>query len=174
MFRGKKEFIIFFALFILFLVIRSPGLRLPYHQDEYKWPIIVNPALTEPGGIPHPPVGEFIYREFGRIAGYDNFRYVPFAFSILNFFLLFYLVKNIFNTKTAFWSVFLFSISFYSLLASLMVDTDGAIMPFFFLVMTIAYYKVKKMEIRNPHLKSFAEIRNWFWLILLIAGATGG
>ena len=60
---SKKEYIILLGIVVLFLVLRIPGLDNLYHQDEYKWPIIVNPALTEPGGIPHPPVGEFIYRE---------------------------------------------------------------------------------------------------------------
>lgn len=149
----------FFA--VLFILLHIPGLSQPYHQDEYKWPIIVNPALTEPGGIPHPPVGEFIYRQAGQIIGYDNFRIVPFVFSFLNLFLLFYLSKTIFNPKTALWVVGLFTISFYSLLASLMVDTDGAIMPFFLLLSSVAYYKLK---IQNFDISA----RNYRWLSLLV------
>ena len=84
---SKREIFIFVAVAALFLVLRLPGVHLPYHQDEYKWPIIVNPALTAPGGIPHPPVGEFIYKTAGEMIGYDNFRFVPlfFSFIILNF-----------------------------------------------------------------------------------------
>lgn len=159
----KKEIIILGAIFALFVALHLPGLSLPYHQDEYKWPIIVNPELTEPGGIPHPPVGEAIYRHFGKIVGYDNFRIIPFVFGILNFFLLFYLVRNIFRVKTALWSVFLFFTSFYSLLATLMVDTDGAVMPFFFLILSIAYFELKK---RN--------FQSLIWIALLLLGAVGG
>jgi len=142
-FIKRKEFVWLMFFVVLFVLLHLPGLSQPYHQDEYKWPMIVNPALTEPGGIPHPPVGEFIYRQAGQIIGYDNFRVVPFIFGFLNLFLLFYLSKTIFNLRTALWVTGLFTISFYSLLASLMVDTDGAIMPFFFLLSAIAYYKLR-------------------------------
>lgn len=171
MLTRKTETVILFAVVVLFLILRLPGLNLPYHQDEYKWPIIVNPALTEPGGIPHPPVGEFIYREFGKIVGYDNFRYVPFTFSILNFFLLFYLVKLLFDSRVALWSVFLFSISFYALLASLMVDTDGAVMPAFFLISAIGYYGLRKMNFQFSPPAGRAGIFNFaIFLIGIIGG----
>ncbi|MEK7117437.1 MAG: hypothetical protein AAB861_01545, partial [Patescibacteria group bacterium] len=107
----KKEYILFFAILAVFVFLRIPGLDNLYHQDEYKWPSIV---LSDNGYIPHPPMGEAIYSNLGKIVGYDNFRVIPFVFSILNFFLLFYLVKIIFDSRTALWSVFLFSVSFYS------------------------------------------------------------
>ncbi len=157
----KSEKLIFTGIFVLFIILHLFGLGQPYHQDEYKWPIIVNPALTEPGGIPHPPVGEFIYRQAGFLVGYDNFRMVPFFFGLLNLFLLFYLVRNLFGIKPALWSAGIFAFSFYSLLASLMVDTDGAIMPFFFLLMMIGYLKTKEQEFKINN-------KNWPWLVLLI------
>lgn len=160
---SKKEIFVLIAIAAIFLVLRLPGVHFLYHQDEYKWPIIVNPALTDPGGIPHPPVGEFIYREFGKIVGYDNFRVIPLLFSFLNFFLLFYLVKNIFDAKTALWSAGLFAVSFYSVLASLMVDTDGAVMPLFFLTMAIGYVKLKKINFQYSK-----------WLLVLALSAVLG
>lgn len=153
--------IILGVLGVLFILLRIFGVDIPLHQDEYKWPIIVNPALTEEGGIPHPPVGEFIYRQAGFLLGYDNFRFVPFFFGFLNLFLLFYLVRNIFNTRTALWSVGLFTVSFYSVLASLMVDTDGAVMPFFALLSFILYFKWRN----NPKI--------FFWAPLLISLVLG-
>lgn len=129
--------------------------------------MIVNPALTEPGGIPHPPIGEFLYRQAGFLIGYDNFRIVPFVFGLLNLFLLFYLSKIIFNSKTALWITGLFTISFYSLLASLMVDTDGAIMPFFLLLSSIAYYKIR---IQNFSLSK----QSYKWLVLLLISVVCG
>lgn len=163
--RGEK--IIFAGIVAVFIVLHIFGLSQPYHQDEYKWPIIVNPQLTEPGGIPHPPVGEFIYRQAGFLVGYDNFRLIPAFFGLLNLLLLFYLVKNIFDTRTALWSTGIFALSFYSLLASLMVDTDGAIMPFFFLLMAVGYMKLraKSFELRDGGFK---------WLILLGSAAILG
>lgn len=177
---NKKEIIILIGIIVLFIGLHIPGIKQLYHQDEYKWPLIVNPSLTEPGGIPHPPVGEFIYRQAGFLVGYDNFRLVPFFFGFLNLLLLFYLVKNIYDTRTALWSVGLFAASFYSLLASLMVDTDGAIMPFFFLVMCIGYFKLKRNT--HPFTPSRKDgesekaplLRGGVWGGVLILGAIGG
>lgn len=164
---SKKEILIFLGIAVLFVVLHLPALHHPYHQDEYKWPMIVNPQLTEPGGIPHPPVGEFIYRQAGFLIGYDNFRIVPFVFGLLNLFLVFYLVKTIFDAKTALFATGLFSVSFYSLLASLMVDTDGAIMPFFFLISAISYYKLKVSNFEIDKTK-------WKWSFLLILSVVLG
>jgi hypothetical protein len=160
MFSKKREILIVFGIVLLFLALRLPGVSNLYHQDEYKWPIIVNPSLTEPGGIPHPPVGEFIYRDLGVMVGYDNFRIIPLIFSFLNIVLLLYLVKMVGDKRSALWTVFFFAISFYSVLASLMIDTDGAIMPFFLLVSLVSYYKLR--------LNNFVfEKRSLGWLVLL-------
>lgn len=157
----NNTWLAFLFIVVVFLLVRIPGTDSPLHQDEYKWPIIVNPALTEPGGIPHPPVGEFIYRNAGLLIGFDNFRYVPLFFSLFNLFLLFYLVKEIYDKKTALVAVSIFTISFYSVLASLMVDTDGAIMPFFFLLSLIAYTKLKERNYKIIH-----ENYKWFAFLL--------
>ncbi len=162
----KKDILIGLGVLVLFFVLRVDGIDNLYHQDEYKWPIIVNPALTEPGGIPHPPVGEFIYRELGALVGYDNFRIIPLAFSFLNMVLLFYLAKMVGDKKSALWSVFFFAVSFYSVLASLMVDTDGAIMPTFFLIMCIGHFKLRA--------KGFELSKNWAWFVILVVGAVAG
>jgi 4-amino-4-deoxy-L-arabinose transferase-like glycosyltransferase len=165
-FFRKKEFFWLVLLIVVFVMIRIPAIDSPLHQDEYKWPIIVNPELTEPGGIPHPPVGEFIYKTAGQTIGFDNFRMVPFIFSFINIFLLFYLAKIIFGRKGALWTTLFFIISFYSVLASLMVDTDGAIIPFFFLLMTIGYIKLKNQD--------FNIKREWKWLVPIALGIIGG
>ena len=133
----KKEFVLLVLIFILFLGLHLPGIHIPYHQDEYKWVEYSHPEIIPPGSVPHPPLTELIYTKIGPLVGDNNFRLIPFFFGVLNFFLLYYLVKIIFNKKTALLSVSLFTISFYSLLASLIVDVDGAVMPFFFLLMCL-------------------------------------
>jgi len=173
---SKKEFLIFASILAIFLSLHLFGLRLPYHQDEYKWPMLTNPT-SEAGTVVHPPLAEFTYREIGPIVGLDNFRIIPFAFGLLNLFLIFYLAKIVFDpfdklgtSKTALWTAFLFTFSFYSLLASLMVDTDGAVMPAFFLIMAIGYFQLRKTNFQF----SIFNFQNWIWLILLIVGAAGG
>jgi hypothetical protein len=155
--RGK---IIFVLILILFVALHIPGLHIPYHQDEYKWVYYSHPEITPPGTVPHPPLTEFIYARLGPIVGDNNFRMIPFVFGILDFFLLFYLAKILFDKKTALWTVSLFTVSYYSLLATLTVDVDGAVMPFFLLLLSIGYVKFKE---GNPR---------WLWLVL--AGAVGG
>ncbi len=147
--KTKKEVIFLFLIAVLFLAIRIPGVHIPYHQDEYKWPMYSDPAIYAPGSVPHPPLTEFIYRIVAPNFGYDNFRFVPLIFSFINLFLLYYLTKSIFNEKVARWVTFLFSISFYSILSSLMIDVDGTVMPFFFLMSTIGYFKFKISDYKD-------------------------
>src|SRR3989344_1675118 len=130
----KKEYLLFLGILALFLMLRLPAIHAPYHQDEYKWPIIVNPALTAPGGIPHPPLSEAIYTATFNLFGSDNFRVTPLIFSVFNLALLYMVVRRRYGVMVALWSSLFFTLSFYGVLASLMVDTDGAVLPFFFLL----------------------------------------
>ena len=170
---NKKTILFFSFLFILFLSFHFFGLHIPYHQDEYKWPHYANPEISVPGIVPHPPLTEFLYRVIGYGIGYDNFRFIPFFFGILNFFLIFYLAKIIFEKRTALWVLSLFTFSFYSLLASLMVDVDGAVMPFFFLIFAISYFKLKEKDFDFVRACKERDWANLWWIVLPI-GAFGG
>ena len=174
-FFHKKEFVWLVFLAIFFVFVRLPAVHSPYHQDEYKWVQYSHPEIVAPGTVPHPPLTEFIYAKFlGPVVGDNNFRLIPLIFGIANLLLIFYLAKIIFPStssgqvnKTTLWSAGLFTISFYSVLASLMVDVDGAVMPFFFLVMLVGYFKLKTggFNLKDGNLK---------WLAVLIVGAVGG
>ncbi len=155
------------CVLVFFLLLRVPALHLAYHQDEYKWPMYANPGIYAPGAVPHPPLTEFIYRNFGQLVGYDNFRTIPFTFSIVNLFLIFYLASIVFNRKTAFFVSSLFAVTFYSVLASLMVDVDGSVMPMFFLLSLVGYFKLKDFDF-NISKKSVR------WLALFSLGIIGG
>ncbi len=93
------------------------------------------------GGFLHPPLTSFIFISAVKIFGAEHLRLLPFVFGMANFWLLFWILKNKFSFRVALWGVFFYSIVFYSVLASLMVDTDGQILPFFFLISTASYYK---------------------------------
>src|SRR3989344_3719497 len=138
---NKKEKLILVAIFILFIAIRMPGLDIPYHLDEIKYASI-KPAIWNPEAVSaHPPLTGIIYSLTSKLFGPDYFRATPLIFGALNFLLLFYFVNFKFGVKAALWIVFLFSISFYSVLASLMVDIDGQILPFFLLLSLVSYFK---------------------------------
>jgi hypothetical protein len=149
---------------IVFLLIRFPAVDSPLHQDEYKWPMIVSPEWQSDTAIPHPPLSQFIYKTAGKIVGFDNdFRYVPLFFGTINLLLLFYFLKRFYGKKEAIIGSLIWVFSFFSILASLMVDTDGQIMPFFFLIALIAYYHLRQERGKKA---------GWFALLALslIAG----
>lgn len=141
-FKEKKA--ILALIFVLFLAVRAPGLNLPYHQDEQIWPTIGSlglKGLGDLGSAPHPPLTGIIFIAAVSLFGLEHLRYLPFIFGIINFWLLFFLMRYKFSWNAALWSVVFFSVSFYSVLASLMVDTDGQILPFFFLLSAVSFYK---------------------------------
>ena len=163
----KNQNFLFGLILVIFISVRLLGIHSPYHQDEYKWIQYSHPEIIPPGTVPHPPLTEFLYTHLGPLVGDDNFRFIPLLFSVLSLFLIFYLTKIIFDKKTALWTAFLFAISFYSVLASLMVDVDGAVMPFFFLLMAVGYFKLKSLNFEIKEGK-------WKWLVPLLMGAIGG
>lgn len=163
----NKEWFFLSIIFLVFIGLHFLGVGLPLHQDEYKWVMYSHPEIIPPGTVPHPPLTEFIYTKIAPIFGDDGFRFIPFIFGIFNLFLLYYLLEFLFNKKTAQIGITIFTFSFYSLLASLMVDVDGAVMPFFFLLLCIGYYKWKD---KNFTLKE----ENYKWIGLVLVGAILG
>jgi Dolichyl-phosphate-mannose-protein mannosyltransferase len=161
----EKLFLVF--LTFVFLLIRIPGLSQPLHQDEYKWPIIVNPVNMSDTEIPHPPLSQFIYRTAGYVVGFNiHFRFVPLFFGTINLLLLYYFLRTNFGRKVATIGATIFTLSYFSVLASLMVDTDGQIMPFFFLLALISYFHFRKNVI--------GTLPRWaWWGILIIACILG-
>lgn len=139
----EKTLVVFFVLFFIFL--RIPSVDRPLHQDEYKWPMMTSPTYVGEISVPHPPLSEFIYRTAGHIVGYTvNFRYVPLFFGTLNLMLLYILMRHLYGKREAVLAALLWSLAYFSILASLMVDTDGEILPFFFLLALIGYEKAKR------------------------------
>lgn len=131
----------FILIFIIAILLRLPGIHIPYFQDEYKWAVAVAPGSPYAGTIPHPPLSEKIYVLSDRVFGNDHLRYTPFIFSLITLTLLYALVRYRFGQKEALWASFFFTVSFYSVLASLMVDTDGQILPALFLTAVLMYFK---------------------------------
>ena len=129
---------IFITVALFFILLRLPGLDLPYHQDEKKYAVSISVADSN---TPHPPISKAIMIYTAKIFGRDNFRVMPFLFSIANLLLLFYFVRFKYGMRAALWAILLFAVSYYSVLASLMVDIDGAILPFFLLLSMIGYYR---------------------------------
>ena len=105
----KSKYFWLVLIFAIFILIRLPGLDLSYYQDERVWPDIGSAGIQGLGGFLHPPLTSLIFIAAVKIFGADNLRYLPFLFSIVNFWLLFLLVRSRFSLKTAFWRVLFLS-----------------------------------------------------------------
>ncbi|OGN05647.1 MAG: hypothetical protein A2831_00485 [Candidatus Yanofskybacteria bacterium RIFCSPHIGHO2_01_FULL_44_17] len=158
-FKNKKA--VFLSILFLFLVLRLPGLHLPYHQDERK-AVVGYSSLSS--GTPHPPLTRAIFTLDATIFGRDNFRAMPLVFGVANLFLLFYFVRRRFGYGAAVWSSLFFSLSFYSVLGSLVTEMDGQVLPFFFLLSLVAYFNWK--EAPSPRKKTIWGVFLAFSLIL--------
>ncbi|MCR4329085.1 MAG: glycosyltransferase family 39 protein [Candidatus Roizmanbacteria bacterium] len=135
----KNNLSILAFIAILFLFIRLPGVSLPYHQDEWKTARSVEIGAEAASSLYHPPLTQLSYRAAEKLVGGAHLRFLPLLFSFLSLFLLYLVVKRRAGEKAALLSVFLYTISFYSVLASHMIDTDGALLPFFFLLSLVCY-----------------------------------
>ena len=132
-------------LVLLFIATRFLGLDQLYHQDEYRWVSQVYTAEFGKVDSPHPPIMQGILSLSGKVFGYDNLRMLPFIFGILNLLLIYALSRKITgNKKIAYLAVGLYTVSVYGLIANLMLDIDGAVLPFFVLLTYYFYIRTVK------------------------------
>lgn len=133
----------FWVIFVVFISLRFLGIGQFIHQDEYRWADIADGIARSNYDLasPHPPLMQGLFYVFSIFAGifdYHNFRPIPLFFSILGFFIA-YLISLRYNSSP--WAtcitIGLLAVNTYSLIASLMLDIDGVIMPFFVL---LTYY----------------------------------
>ena len=142
----KNNLLILGALIVLFLALRLPGLSLPYHQDEWKTARAVEIGAVSASNLYHPPLTQLSYRAAEAFFGGNHLRMLPFFVSLVSLFFLYSVVARRAGARAAFLSVFLYAISFYSIFASHMIDTDGALLPFFFLLSLLCYDRWNSVE----------------------------
>jgi len=164
---GTKEVAGIFGLFVLFLFVRMPLLNFIYHQDEHKWARIVNPAFGLQGESVHPPFTEITFHYFGELFGYDHLRWLILLFAAACFWMIFKIAREQYNKQAAWWSLLLFAIIPYSVIASIQIDIDGAILPFWIL---LTFWSLTRLDWRS--LKTSKAAR--WWLVLLGIGILGG
>lgn len=159
----SRSRLILAGLLFLFILLRLPGLDLPYHQDE--WKNVASAANPSSGSYwTHPPLFQILFRAGNTLVGVDYFRVFPLLFSIGCFILLYLVVRRRSGIRAALFSVFFFSISFYNILGSLMTDVDGAIIPFFFLLSVYLYDLWNTAEGRRKKI---------FFAVLILSLLTG-
>ena len=157
---NSKTRLLLIGLLILFVLVRLPGLAVPYQQDEFKTAIAAEQSLSEASAfLAHPPLTAVLLRSDAIVFGGGNLRVMPLLFGLISAILLFCVMKRRFNERAGLWSVFLYSISFYGIWSSLMLDTDGAILPALFLSALYCYDRA-----RDDSKKS----RRWVSLLALV------
>ena len=154
---SKKAAFIVFIFLVIFLLVRLPGISVPYHQDEWK-NVSASSNIENAGEFfAHPPLMQMMFVVGYKIFGADNFRFIPLIFSLAGAALLFLVLKNRAGKGVAFWSLGIFLILFYNVLGSLVPDVDGSILPFFFL---LSIYFYDKWNAASGKIK-------WKWFALL-------
>ena len=149
------------AIIGLFVFTSFLGFGHLYHQDEYRWASIANPAFGELHS-PHPPLPEFLFGLVGRFIGYDYLRIVPLVFGFLNLILIYLVLLKVTGKKVVgLIGAGLAVINIYSVIAGLQVDIDGAILPFFVLL----GYHAHLFLVENQKSKKY-----WFLFIVALAG----
>ena len=141
-------------LFLLFL-----GFGQVYHQDEYRWVEMVLKIHDNP--VDHPPMAPFLYGIVVRLFGDASLRLVPALMGLANMVLVYLVsVRLSARRRVGILAAFLFASCSYSLIASLQIDIDGAVLPFFVLASVYCYLR--------------AQEGNRLWLLVLAVALAGG
>lgn len=154
-------------LFLIFISLRLPLLDFIYHQDEHKWARIVNPVFSLQGESVHPPLTEITFYYFGELFGYDHLRWLILLFAAACFWLIFAIAREHYGPKAALCSLLLFAIVPYSVIASIQVDIDGAILPLWIL---LTFWSFAKIDWPNFN----QSVANRRWLIIFSIAILGG
>lgn len=149
---ASRKVLFVVALAFIFLFTRLSLMPMMYHQDEYKWAMIVNPVFNLDLKSDHPPLIGILYRFTGEMVGFDNLRVLPVTVSLFCLTLLYLLMYKFYGKREAIVSAVLYTFSIYALIANTQIDIDGALLPFATLVTFYSYFSIQKGE----------RIRFWF------------
>ncbi|OGG51109.1 hypothetical protein A2763_02090 [Candidatus Kaiserbacteria bacterium RIFCSPHIGHO2_01_FULL_54_36] len=139
----ERGLIIAGGVSLLLVAVKFFGIDLPFHQDEWKTARFVVDPVGMAGLFHHPPLTELLY----RIAGFlppELLRLIPLAFTAGSFGLLYLIVERRAGFKAALLTIIVLGTSAYGTIAALMLDLDGAILPFFMLLSVYAYDRARE------------------------------
>ncbi|MCR4334668.1 MAG: glycosyltransferase family 39 protein [Patescibacteria group bacterium] len=144
----RKNWLII-AIVLIFFLSRFLAFGQMYHQDEYKWVMIVDPSYGLNYESDHPPLVGLLYHIVGVVSGYDHLRLLPIAVSSLLLLGVFFLASKLYGKKAAWWTVGILFISTYNFIASTQVDIDGALLPLASVIAIYCFYRIDFSNIRN-------------------------
>ncbi len=147
----RKETFLLLGLVLLLLFIRIWALDTTPYDDNSWWAFrtIFGDVTSQTAPLePFPPLSMWINQFFFQFIG-ESFlalRIVPLFFSIISTLLTFFIAKEMYGKKVAFWSTGIMAISFYHVLASLIPGIEGAILLTFNLFMLYFYILHEKTK----------------------------
>jgi len=114
----------------------------PAPQEAYYWNYSLHPDISY---FDHPPMTAYLIYFFTGIFGDNSFGlhfsaiFISFVLSLL----MFYLIKSLFDIKTAFWSVIAGVSTLIFSLGGIIITPDGPLLLFWFLMMFALYQAVE-------------------------------
>ena len=99
---NRRTWLALTVILIIFVLVRLPGLSVPYQQDEYKTAVAAEAGLAEASAfLTHPPLTALLYRADALVFGGTHLRLLPLLFGVLSALLLFAVVRRRFNERAA-------------------------------------------------------------------------
>lgn len=163
---NKKIILSLGAILVLFIALRMPLVQLSYYQDEVKTAAASEISLAAASALlTHPPLTALLFRADALVFGGTNMRVLPLLFGLLSALLLFVVARKRYTEHAALWATGLYAVVFYGVWASLMVDTDGAILPTLFLA---ALYCYDTLSARPKHSLVWAGLLGFVLILGLL------
>ena len=160
---SRRSIALLVGLLVLFVMLRVPGLDIPYQQDEFKDVVVSEGELAKASEyFTHPPLTALLFWGSAHVVGGTHMRLVPLFFGLLSAILLYLVVRRRFDERTALTSLFLYTISFSSIWSSLAIGTDGTVLPALFLGAVFLYDRA----LEEPK-------RRLWWAALVLVLLTG-
>ncbi len=160
----KNKIII--LILALFVASRFLLFGMVYHQDEYKWAMLANPQFHLNLTSDHPPLVGILYEVTGFAFGFNHLRLLPIFISLLNLILVYFIAKKLYGKVAGIWAATTLFFSVYFFVASTQIDIDGALLPFFGLLLFFAYIQIDFKQIWSRS--------NRAWFIIFLLAIIGG
>lgn len=145
-------FILVLGIFLKLLLVSS----LPVYHDV-GWYISLathyDSAFMNLIVLEHPPFGYYPYFIALQLLGIHDWviRLVPFLFSLIELGLVYLIAKKWFDTKTAWYTVALFSLTYFAAFNALSPEGDGSIMGLFSLLLLYSFFLFYDAVKRKNH-----------------------
>jgi 4-amino-4-deoxy-L-arabinose transferase-like glycosyltransferase len=142
---------------VVFVLIRLPGVDVPYYQDEWK-NVHASASVSDAGKFfAHPPLMQIAFVGAYEMFGPDFFRVFPLIFSVGTILLVYMVMMRRGQSRAGIYAALLLGVCFYNILGALMPDVDGSMLPFFFVAAVYAYDRWGE-----------EGSRKWYWFVLMV------